>query len=224
MAAPSHSSGRRTPPHSARRAAVRDVPAAARAASGRACRSETPRSSHGSWAPPADRQDPITLLEEQAAERVPELVPIRYGRMSLSPFSFYRGAAYVMAADLAVTPADGNAGAALRRRPPGQLRWVRIPRAAAVVRPRRLRRDASRPMGMGSEAARGKRRRCRSRKRLQHPSADRDRPTADARVPRGDAPVCHHGDARRVVRTGEHRGRSELLRSQASARQLQTVR
>ena len=59
------------------------------------------------WAPPADRQDPIALLEEQAAERVPELVPIRYGRMSLSPFSFYRGAAYVMAADLAVTPQTG---------------------------------------------------------------------------------------------------------------------
>ena len=57
--------------------------------------------------PPADRQDPIALLEEQAAERVPELVPIRYGRMSLSPFSFYRGAAYVMAADLAVTPQTG---------------------------------------------------------------------------------------------------------------------
>ena len=107
MAAPSHSSGRRTPPHSARPAAVPDASVADRAASGRACRSETPRSSHGSWAPPADRHDPIALLEEQAAERVPELVPIRYGRMSLSPFSFYRGAAYVMAADLAVTPQTG---------------------------------------------------------------------------------------------------------------------
>ncbi len=57
--------------------------------------------------PPADRRDPITLLEEQAAQRVPELVPLRYGRMSLSPFTFYRGAAYVMAADLAVTPQTG---------------------------------------------------------------------------------------------------------------------
>ena len=55
----------------------------------------------------ADRPDPIALLEEQAAERVPELVPIRYGRMSASPFAFYRGAAYVMASDLATTPRLG---------------------------------------------------------------------------------------------------------------------
>ncbi len=103
MATPSPTSGRRAPPPPA----TQEVTTAERAASGRACRSETPRSSHGDWAPPADRQDPIALLEEQAAQRVPELVPIRYGRMSLSPFSFYRGAAYVMAADLAVTPQTG---------------------------------------------------------------------------------------------------------------------
>ena len=107
MATPRHTSGRRIPPSPARPAAARDVPVAERAASGRACRSETPRSSHADWAPQADRQDPIALLEEQAARRVPELVPLRYGRMSLSPFSFYRGAAYVMAADLAVTPQTG---------------------------------------------------------------------------------------------------------------------
>ncbi len=107
MAAPRHTSGDELRPLRLAQPQSRDVPAAERAASGRACRSETPRSSHGDWAPPADRQDPIALLEEQAAERVPELVPIRYGRMSLSPFSFYRGAAYVMAADLAVTPQTG---------------------------------------------------------------------------------------------------------------------
>ena len=56
---------------------------------------------------PPDRRDPIALLEEQAVERVPELVPIRYGRMSASPFAFYRGAAYVMASDLARTPRTG---------------------------------------------------------------------------------------------------------------------
>ena len=63
--------------------------------------SPTSRSSHASWEPRPDRPDPIALPEEQAAERVPELVPIRYGRMSGSPFAFYRGAAYVMASDLA---------------------------------------------------------------------------------------------------------------------------
>ena len=59
------------------------------------------------WEPGADRPDPIALLEEQAAERLPELVPIRYGRMSASPSAFYRGAAYVMASDLARTPQTG---------------------------------------------------------------------------------------------------------------------
>jgi uncharacterized protein (DUF2252 family) len=70
---------------------------------GRAARRVTPRSSHGDWEPAADRPDPIAVLEAQAVTRIQELVPIRYGRMLLSPFSFYRGAAAVMAADLAGT-------------------------------------------------------------------------------------------------------------------------
>ena len=78
-----------------------------RVARGRAARTEAPRSSHGRWEPAPDRPDPIALLEEQAASRVPELVPIRYGRMLVSPFTFYRGAALIMAADLAATPQSG---------------------------------------------------------------------------------------------------------------------
>ena len=77
------------------------------AAHGRSLRSNTPRSSHAAWEAPAGRPDPIALLEEQAVDRLPELVPIRYGRMSASPFAFYRGAAYVMASDLAGTPQTG---------------------------------------------------------------------------------------------------------------------
>jgi uncharacterized protein (DUF2252 family) len=91
----------------ARAAAGRYVRPADSEARGRSCRSETPRSSHEAWEPRSDRPDPIALLEEQAADRVPELVPIRYGRMSASPFAFYRGAAYVMASDLAGTPQTG---------------------------------------------------------------------------------------------------------------------
>jgi uncharacterized protein (DUF2252 family) len=72
-------------------------------------RRELPRSLHGEWAPASDRRDPIELLEEQAASRVPELVPIRHGRMAASPFAFFRGAAYVMASDLAGTPQSGIA-------------------------------------------------------------------------------------------------------------------
>ncbi|MDW5598408.1 DUF2252 domain-containing protein [Conexibacter stalactiti] len=75
-----------------------------RAARGRAARAEVPRRAHGAWSAPADRRSPLELLEQQAQTRVPELVPIRYGRMLVSPFTFYRGAAYVMAADLAGLP------------------------------------------------------------------------------------------------------------------------
>ena len=78
----------------------------ARAARGRAARAETPRSSHATLAAGADR-DPIALLELQAHSRVAALVPIRYGRMLASPFSFFRGAATVMAYDLASTPRAG---------------------------------------------------------------------------------------------------------------------
>ncbi|HTC60736.1 MAG TPA: DUF2252 domain-containing protein [Solirubrobacteraceae bacterium] len=76
---------------------------------GRAARQGVPRSVHGDWAPAADRPDPVSVLAAQAASRVQELVPIRYGRMLVSPFTFYRGAAAVMAADLAVTPNSGIA-------------------------------------------------------------------------------------------------------------------
>jgi len=80
---------------------------AERVAAGRRARAAAPRSSHGEWAPAADRPDPIAQLEEQAESRVPELVPIRHGRMAASPFAFFRGAAAVMASDLAPTPASG---------------------------------------------------------------------------------------------------------------------
>jgi len=80
---------------------------AERAAAGRAARKRAPRSGHGEWAPSAGRLDPVELLEHQAASRVGRLVPLRYGRMLASPFAFYRGAAAVMAADLAGTPASG---------------------------------------------------------------------------------------------------------------------
>jgi uncharacterized protein (DUF2252 family) len=78
-----------------------------RVARGQEARRQTPRSSHARWEPAADRRDPVALLEEQAASRVPELVPVRYGRMLASPFTFYRGGALIMAADLAATPVSG---------------------------------------------------------------------------------------------------------------------
>jgi uncharacterized protein (DUF2252 family) len=79
---------------------------AERAARGKAARAEVPRSAHGEIEFPK-RRDPLALLEEQAVSRVPELVPIRYGRMLVSPFAFYRGGALIMASDLARTPNSG---------------------------------------------------------------------------------------------------------------------
>ena len=86
---------------------VEHLSVAERAAAGKAARAEVPRSSHGDWEPAADRRDPIELLREQAETRVPELVPIRHARMAVSAFTFYRGAAFIMAADLAATPSSG---------------------------------------------------------------------------------------------------------------------
>jgi uncharacterized protein (DUF2252 family) len=80
---------------------------AERAALGAQARAEVPRESHAEFKLSADRPDPITLLEEQAKARVPELVPIRWGRMMVSPFTYYRGAALPMASDLATTPVSG---------------------------------------------------------------------------------------------------------------------
>ncbi len=74
---------------------------------GRAARRLAPRSAHGEWSPAVDRPDPVALLQAQAATRLQELVPIRYGRMLVSPFTFYRGAAAIMAADLSRTPDSG---------------------------------------------------------------------------------------------------------------------
>ena len=85
-------------------ARVEHLSEAERAEKGKAARAEVPRSAHADWKAPADRPSPVALLEEQAKTRVPELVPIRYGRMLVSPFTFYRGAAYLMASDLSGSP------------------------------------------------------------------------------------------------------------------------
>ena len=76
-------------------------------AKGKTARSKAPRASQAVFEPAPGRPDPVSLLESQAKTRVPELVPIRYGRMLVSPFTFYRGAALIMASDLSTTPRSG---------------------------------------------------------------------------------------------------------------------
>jgi uncharacterized protein (DUF2252 family) len=78
-----------------------------RAALGKAARADVPRSSHAEFAPGPKRPDPLEIIEKQSATRLPELVPVRYARMAESPFRFYRGAAAIMASDLAETPRTG---------------------------------------------------------------------------------------------------------------------
>jgi uncharacterized protein (DUF2252 family) len=78
-----------------------------RLAEGRAERESVPLEAHAEWAPPGDRPDPVGVLEAQDGTRVPELVPIRHGRMIVSPFTFYRGSAAIMAWDLSCTPTTG---------------------------------------------------------------------------------------------------------------------
>src|SRR5262249_35016289 len=78
-----------------------------RVALGRSLRDRTARKHHGPWKPSSDRRDPIEILIEQGESRLPDLLPLRYARMKATPFTFLRGAAAVMAADLAATPASG---------------------------------------------------------------------------------------------------------------------
>ena len=80
---------------------------AERVAAGKAARAHVPRSSHAGWQPAAGRRDPVEMLEEEEITRLPELLPIRHGRMLVSPFTFFRGAASLMAADLASSPRTG---------------------------------------------------------------------------------------------------------------------
>ncbi|HSS33381.1 MAG TPA: DUF2252 domain-containing protein [Solirubrobacterales bacterium] len=80
---------------------------AERTAAGKAARSQSPRSGAADWSAANGRMDPIAILEQQAETRLQDLVPIRYGRMAASPFAFFRGAAAVLAADLAATPVSG---------------------------------------------------------------------------------------------------------------------
>src|ERR1700742_4418085 len=87
--------------------AVPHLSVAERVARGKAARAEVPRATHAAFTPPPGRADPLEVLETPARTRAPELVPIRYGRMLVSPFTFYRGAAMIMAGDLAATPRSG---------------------------------------------------------------------------------------------------------------------
>ena len=175
-----------------------------RAARGKAARAAVPRASHADWRVLPTRVSPIDLLEEQATTRVPELVPIRHGRMLLSPFSYFRGAALPMAADLAATPALGAPGAGVRRCASLELRDVRLAGASSLLRRQRLRRDGARSVGVGREAAGREPRDRGPRARVLGEAAPEHRAELGARVPRGDARLRRSIDARGLVRAPRH--------------------
>ena len=134
-------------------AVVPHLSVAERVARGKAARSEVPRASHAMFEPPPSRADPVELLERQAKTRVPELVPIRYGRMLVSPFTFYRGAAMIMANDLAATPRSGLTVQCCGDAHLSNFGVFASPERRVGVRRQRFRRDAPGAVGVGRQAA-----------------------------------------------------------------------
>ncbi len=121
---------------------------------GKALRRRVPRGAHAELTFDAGRPDAVTAVEESNLGRIPELTPIRVGRMAATPFAFLRGsAAPVIAYDLARTR-DRHRRPDLRRRPRGQLRPVRRRARRPGHRSERLRRDGTRPLGVGPQAPR----------------------------------------------------------------------
>jgi len=150
---------------------------AERYAAGKALRARVPRTSHAEWAPDPERPDPISLLEASNSTRLEHLVPIRYGRMAMSPFAFLRGSAAVMASDLAKTPVSG-----IQAQLCGDARLC-LTGAQAGLRCQRLRRNARRSLGMGSEAIGDQRDRSRPAEWLHRPGEQAGRSEVHAKLP-----------------------------------------
>ena len=153
----------------------------------------------------ADRRDPVAVLEEQALTRVPELIPIRYGRMLVSPFTFYRGGAALMAADLADAPRTGLDVQLCGDAHLSNFGSFAAPDRRLDLRPQRLRRDAARPVRVGRQAPRRELRGRRPRPRVRRQAARADQSGRGALVPRGDAGVRPDAGARPLVRAPRHR-------------------
>ncbi len=177
-----------------------------RAAAGKAAREKVPRSSHGEWKPAARRRDPVKVLEDQAKSRVPELVPIRYGRMLASPFTFFRGAAAIMAMDLAKTPQSGLRVQACGDAHLSNFGLFAAPDRSLVLDVNDFDETLPGPWEWDRKAPRSEFRDRRARSRL-HPEADPRRGAQHGPpLPRGDARVRRDAEPRRLVRAPRRRG------------------
>jgi len=171
-----------------------------RTARGRAARRDTPRTEHARFDPPAKRPDPLLLLEAQAVTRVADLVPIRYGRMLASPFAFFRGAALIMASDLAGTPRSGLQAQLCGDAHLSNFGVFASPERRLVFDLNDF--DETLPVGVGRQAPGGKLRRPRSRKRPGGRRAALDRPGDGVELPAGDAPLRRDAGDGRLVCAG----------------------
>ena len=121
---------------------------------GVAARQQSPPAAIAGWTAASDRPEPVELILGQATTRMPDLVPVRHGRMSASPFAFYRGGRSD-GRGRRPTALERHPGPGVRRRASRELRPVRVTRAGPPVRRQRLRRDPDRRLGMGRDAAVG---------------------------------------------------------------------
>ena len=158
-----------------------------RVARGKAARQQAPRPSHRKWEQATDRLDPIALLEEQCESRVPELVPIRNGRMLASPFTFFRGAALIMAADLAATPRSGIDVQLCGDAHLSNFGVFGSPERQLVFDINDFDETASRPVGVGREATCRELRDPGSRPRLRRLRPACDRQSGRRGIPERDA-------------------------------------
>ena len=166
---------------------------------GKAARAEVPRESHATWSPPADRPDPVALLEEQGKSRVPDLVPVRYGRMMETPFTYYRGAALPMASDLAHTPATGLIVQACGDAHLSNFGMFGSAERKLVFDVNDFDETLPAPVGMGRQAAGRQPGGGRPGEQLQRQGPEEDPAGHGGPVPDGDAAVRGHGRPRRLV-------------------------
>ena len=178
-----------------------------RVARGRAARAKVPRSSQGAFEPPAQRPDPVKLLKRQAETRVPELVPIRYGRMLVSPFTFYRGAAMIMAGDLAATPRSGLTVQCCGDAHLSNFGVFASPERRLVFDSMTSTRRC-RAVGVGRQAPCREHADRRARQRLPHQGPGRGRAGHRQGVPNRDGRLCGYEQPRRLVLAPGYRSRA----------------
>ena len=179
---------------------------------GKRLRDKCPRSSHAGWKAPHDRRDPLVCWKQSNKGRIPELIPIRYGRMVQDAVHLLSGGGAQHGRRPGRHAGHRPSRAGVRRLPPPQLRRFRDARTPGHLRRQRHGRDSARALGVGRQASRGERRPGLSEQRLQRAGGSRCRARLRSLLPRA------HGGIRPDVGTGrlvlEHRGGEDVAHAQ----------